>query len=158
MASLDVPAAPATLADFDIEAADDRGADNLFLKLRLGFSIFHPSSAMEASAGQRRAVGLVDARRNRPGSACAILMAGLSARRLGVRLRLVFRKRRRLALQRPQRLFQLFTKTLILRQRLLQLVFQFLYLVGQCFLLGRTHPPYATLRREICPAPRLATR
>src|SRR5439155_25667387 len=81
---LHVPPASATLADLDIKPTNDRGTDNLFLELRLGFSIIHASAAMETSARKRRMVSFVDARRNRPRTSGAILMAWLTAWWFGI--------------------------------------------------------------------------
>jgi len=98
-------------------------------------------------------MSLVQTRGNRPRTSGTILMVRLGSWWFRFRLRLVFRERRRLTLQRSQRVFQFFKETLVLCQRLLQLVLQRLDLGRQRFLFGRTQPPYNTSRREICPAP-----
>ena len=115
MPPLHAPTAVQALPDVDVKAPDERRLDRqVFLVLTRHADAAHGSLTVWACRGQRRRVGVVDVRRQRPMTASSIRHAACAARSTGVRDARAAREGGRLPIDGATRRLKLVLQLLVL--------------------------------------------
>src|ERR1039457_6879128 len=157
MSALRLPSTASTPPHLYVKAADDGHPQDVLLVLRLGIVQDHWTVTVWAVRRERYGDLLIHPAGNRSGGPLPVCRARLASRRLRVTFGFPLGKRCGASLVSSQRLFQLLSQALVLRQCALQLLlqgldspFEFLLPIRGANAIGGLHPFHDDTNAEIC--------